>query len=120
MVTEVTREHVGDIIARLEQRTSFRHRPGVSLYLHEQPDLVPILLEAIDEHAVRFGPDTPIVLEVLTDPDEEDEVKTLTAIIQTTLEPKQVIDLQHRFNDAWWREASFRTGDPLSFGVEYV
>ncbi len=120
MVTDATQETVRDNLARLERRTCFRDDMEVSLYLREQSDLVPVLLEALDELAVHFGPDTPIVLEVLTDPEEEDETKTLSAIIRTTLEPKQVIALQRRFNHAWWREASFRTGDRLSFGVEYV
>lgn len=120
MVTEVEQEAVQGNVARLERRMRFRNEPEVSIYLKQHPDLVTVLLEALDELPAHFGPDTPMVLEVLTDPEEEDEIRTLSAIIQTTFEPERAIALEDRFIDAWWREASFRTGDRLTFGIEYV
>lgn len=107
-------------IERLEQRTSVRDRDEVVPFLTQNPAVVALLLEALDRIPSFFAPDTPLVLDMVHDHEDENDPGDLLAIIRTTLEPNHAMPLFDRFADEWWREASARVTNRFAFSLEYV
>ena len=68
-------------------------------FLKLHPQVVPLLIEARPVLARHFGPDTPVRLEVVIDPESEaeDGDAQLFAMIQTRLTPEKAMPSLDRF-----------------------
>lgn len=106
---------VGEVAHRFVMRDAAR----VRAFLGEHPQLVPLVLEVHDAAQRAMGSGTPLVLEVVTDPEDEDDLGTLYAFVQTKLEPEQARPLMKRMHDTWWTRASVQTHGDLNIALEY-
>jgi len=80
-----------------------RDRETVERFLARHRFLVPVLDEARHAIAAVFGPETPVRLELSTDPEEGDT--TLFARIETPLPVHAALDRLNRLSDDWWLSA---------------
>ncbi len=80
-----------------------RDRETVERFLARHRFLVPVLGEARHSIAAIFGPETPVRLELVTDPEEGDSA--LFARIETTLPVPAALDRLNRLSDDWWLDA---------------
>ncbi len=108
------------VIERVHQLYALRGIVAVMRVLREQPGVAALLLEATDWLTRSFGWGTNVVLEVVTDPGDEDDPGTLYAFIQTALEPERVRPQMSQFRAHWWTEASILAHGRLNFGLEYI
>ena len=109
----------GDAPVELEREYGFSDGATVREFILAHPSLVPMLRDAKEELASRFGADANTVLTVIRDPDE-DGAGTLYAFVQTTEDPDTAGDRLDRFNDEWWRFTIGSEAVPLHFALEYV
>lgn len=93
----------------------------VDRFLHRHGQIVPLLFEARPAIARHFGPDTPVRLEVVVDPesDAEDGDAELFAMIQTRFQPEEAMPRLVRFRDEWWLANLRRANCRLEFGLWY-
>jgi hypothetical protein len=80
-----------------------RDRETVERFIARHRFLVPVLDEARHAIAAVFGPETPVRLELSTDPEEGDT--TLFARIETPLPIHAALDRLNRLSDDWWLDA---------------
>ena len=80
-----------------------RDRRTVERFLARHRFLVPVLREARQSIAETFGPETPVILEVSTDPEKGDSA--LFARIETALPVPAALDRLNRLYDVWWLDA---------------
>jgi hypothetical protein len=102
----------------LEQLYTYRRPMEVTGFLEAHPFLVPLLVEAhgkIDEY---FGPQSDVVLEVVTDPEADDD-RELFAFIQTHFPPEETLQKLDRLDQEWWLAASHRSKNKLCIHVEH-
>lgn len=93
--------------------------------LRRWPQVIPVLLEAARGIPRYFtpptvGPRPALVLEVVFDPEDEDDPGELFALIETRLKPEIALPLLDRFDDEWWLPISRDVGGLLNFAIEYV
>lgn len=91
---------------RVSARYALRRPTEVTDYLRQHPHLIPILVEAAEVIPRYFGADTPLVLEVFTDPESETDERELFAIVRTPLGPDDALETLYRLQDDWWLAAS--------------
>jgi len=103
----------------LEKLYIFRRSPEVMEFLEAHPFLVPLLVEAHDKIGEYFGPQPEVVLEIVTDPEVDDD-RELFAFIQTGLSPEQALDKLERLDDDWWLDAADRSEGKLCLHVEFA
>jgi len=92
----------------LGQLYTFRRPKEVSQFLDTHPFLVPLLVEAYDKIAQYFGLSPEVILEVVTDPEAEND-RELFALIRTNLPPDEALVRLDRLDKGWWLEASHRS-----------
>jgi len=102
----------------LGQLYTFRRPQEVSQFLDTHPFLVPLLVEAHAKVAEYFGPSPDVVLEVVSDPEAEND-RELFAFIRTTLPSDEALSKLDRLDQEWWLEASFRARCRLNIDVEF-
>lgn len=96
---------------------TFRDRETVVGFVTTHPHLVPLLVEARPEIARYFGPETPVVLEVI--PDREAEgYSDLFALIQTALPGTEAAARLDQLDEAWWLDALERADCNLTIDIE--
>ncbi|MGH2560870.1 MAG: hypothetical protein ACRDJH_17535 [Thermomicrobiales bacterium] len=100
---------------------SYRVRDALAVqgYLAQRPDVVSILHEAAPAIRAVFGPDTPLVLDV--PPDDDDEgTRRLYIRIQIGLGVAEALHREDLFHEQWvWPHASVIPPD-THFSVEFV
>ena len=96
----------GDGLDLLRGRYAVRRPDEVAAYLRDHPNLVPLLVEAADVIPRYFGPDAPLVLELVTDPEDDAPVPELFALVRTTLDRIDALDRLDRLDADWWTDAS--------------
>lgn len=89
--------------------------PAVVTYLRQHAWLVPLLQQAPVEIDRQFGPNTRVLLEVVTDPEEGDQA--LFARIRTSLAPADAMRRLDAFWDTWWFKALPKDGHLLHFDI---
>jgi len=97
---------------------AFRRPDEIADFLETHPFLVPLLLEARPVIARHFGAETPVVLEVSYDP-EDNDLTQLVGFIETDLEPEAALARESRFWDDWWLANVNRGQWRLAFGPWY-
>ena len=106
-------------VTELTALYTFRDRETVVDFLATPPHLVPLLVEARPEIARYFGPETPVVLEVI--PDREAEgYSDLFAFIQTALPTTEAAERLDQLDEEWWLEALDRARCNLTIDIEFI
>jgi hypothetical protein len=64
------------------------------------------LLQAAEQALTVFPPDSSLALEVVEDPESDDDSQKLYAIVETDLPSREARSLLYQFRDQWWRAAA--------------
>jgi hypothetical protein len=119
-IIDVTRTPVKEPSPSTLEKLYFFRRPSeVKEFLEASPFLKPLLVEAYERIGNCFGPKPEVVLEVVTDPEADDD-RQLFAFIQTSLPSEQALDKLDRLDDDWWLDAADRSEGKLCLHVEFV
>lgn len=108
---EISPEYV-DLVRR---GYDIRDYPAVSTFIQQHPYLVPLLLEARYQIDLYFSSWVPVLLEVVTDPEEGD--RALFARIQTNLAPDSALRRLTMFWEGWWLDALPQAHGALHFDI---
>jgi hypothetical protein len=111
---------VDDALDRLAARYAFRRPEEVLAYLCQYPNLIPILLEAAVVIPRYFGPDAPLILEVVIDPESEIEARELLAIARVSLTPDEALARMDRLDEEWWLDRSPGGTGVLVLDFEFI
>ncbi len=106
------------LLGQLEELYQLRNHDEVKDYLRRRDYVVDVLLEAPERIKSRFGRDTQIALEAITDPEDGD--RKLFAFVLTSLPVEQALDLRDQLDEEWWLEASERVRGQLILDVELI
>jgi hypothetical protein len=90
-----------EAIAAIERLYEFREPEEVRAFLAKNPDLIGLLVEAAAMIPEFLPPDGRIVLEVVWDPEDEEEDDELFALVPTKLEPEDVRPMMDRLRRTW-------------------
>jgi hypothetical protein len=101
----------------LEMLYSFRRPSEVKEFLKANPFLEPLLVEAYDKISDYFGPRPEVILEIVADPEVDDD-RQLVAFIQTNRDPSEVVAKLDQFDKGWWLQASHRSRGKLCIHLE--
>ncbi|MGH7453772.1 MAG: hypothetical protein ACRENG_20650 [bacterium] len=96
---------------------TFRRPMEVSEFLEAHPFLVPLLVEAHDKIGEHFEPQPEVVLEVVADPEADDD-RQLVAFIQSGVDPAEALLRLDKFDKGWWLKASHRSRGKLCIHLE--
>lgn len=102
-----------------EQRFTLRRTEEVRQFLEAHPFLISLLKEArarIDEY---FGSHNDVVLEVVTEPEADDD-RELFAFVQTDLPHQEALARLEQLDEDWWLDASDRAQGKLCMHVEFA
>ena len=113
------REAVPDLIARLERRYHFRRPDEVRAFLLDHPDLLDLLVEGASKIRLFLPSDEPIAIEVLFDPEEQDDQGELFAVVSTRSEPEAVRPRLERLDREWLIDAGRPFAGQFNVAVEY-
>lgn len=105
--------------SRLRRRYEFKGDTAVEDFLKENPFLVRLLFDAYDRIREYFGPGTRLALEVISDPEAEEE-RELFLFIQTRLPPKAARTLLAVLDREWWLDAMLDAKGEMTISLEYV
>lgn len=106
-------------IQALERQYIFRHREEVIGFLERHPFLVPLLLEAYNKIDTYFPGYPQVFLEVITDPEEPDDIQ-LIASIKINLLPDEALEKLDAFDREWWLRSMDRARGELCIHVEFL
>lgn len=103
---------------------AFKEPEDIASFLEAHPFLVPLLIEARPVIAHHF-PDVPVVLELVSEPDIEDEeeaaaLTVLFALIEMDLPLQEARRRLHLFDQGWWLARARRADCRLEFDVRHV
>ena len=107
-------------MASLADLYRFDDREAVTGFIYRHDFLVELLIEARKHIRTHFGPDMPVVLEVLHDPEDEHGEPELLALIETTLPPEEALMRLDRLDETWWLEALPRSQFILTITLRYI
>ena len=103
---------------RVARSYALRDAAAVLTFLHDHPEVVPPLLDAVEVVPRFFGPGTTLALEVYRDPEARDD-RELFALIVTPLVVAPALERLQRFEDEWWLRVLPTANRKLMFGLEY-
>jgi hypothetical protein len=94
---------------------------GVARFLRQNLHLVPVLLQIADVLPASFGPEAPLFLETVVDPEnDKDEDGELVASVGISLPAGVALERLRAFDEGWWLRQVPRVGGQLSVNFEYV
>lgn len=123
--TEAEEEHTNLIfladaeIEKLHEWFEFRDEEAVKGFLRNNFFLVGLLSDAAEKIREYFGPDNPIALKVVKEPDATDD-RRLFVFIPTKLSPREALARLDELDRDWWFNVLSRARGKLSIDVEYV
>lgn len=106
-------------ISRLRKLYEFRGGLGVERFLHDNPFLNRLLLDAYEEIREHFGVGTRAVLEVVAD-SEAQEDQQLFVVIRTKFPPRAARVLLAELDQEWWLDTLPAARDKMEFALEYI
>ena len=106
-------------IDTLEAIYQFREPEEVRAYLARNPDLIDLLVEGVRKIPTFLPSDEPIILEVVSDPEDESDSGGLVAIVRTTLGWKEVRTRMDRLLREWLITAGRQAFGRFGVSVEY-
>jgi hypothetical protein len=101
----------------LEKFYTFCRPVEVSGFLKTYPFLIPLLDEAYSKIGDYFGSKPNIVLEVVTDPEADDD-RQLVAYIQTQFDVDEALARLDQLDENWWFKASRKGHGKLCIHLE--
>jgi len=96
-----------------------RNKKEIIPFLIEHIEIVPILQEARTIIKNYFNKSS-LVLEVVTDPEEEKDSRILFIYIQTNLSPNDALSKLEKLDEDWWLDVSKEIGELMCLHVEYL
>lgn len=105
---------------QIAARYALRRPTEIAAFLRARPHLVPLLIEAAEVVPRYFGPDAPLVLELVTDPEEDDPLPELFALIQMRFDPEGAVDRLDRLDEDWWLDHSPSGPGVLVLDIEFA
>jgi hypothetical protein len=103
---------------RVEERYAVSNPEAVRRYLHFNPFLAELLTEADDRIKLLFGNDTQLKLELLQDPESDEE--ELFIVIVTAMSSEDAIKLQDRLENEWWLANLGKARQRLNIDIEFI
>jgi hypothetical protein len=94
-----------DLSEELSQRYTMREPSKVRDFLCRHPFLMLLLLEAHEKVLAYFGAEARATLEIITDPEVEDD-QELFVFVRTLLPPKEAFARLEQLDREWWLDAS--------------
>lgn len=113
---------VADIAAAidaLERVYEFREPGEVRAFLAEHPDLLPLVVEAAAKIPEFLPSDLGIALDVVWEPEDEDDGGELFALVPTELAPEDVRSRLALLDREWLIEAGRFAAGRFNVNVEY-
>jgi len=95
-----------------------RNKQEIIYFLLEHPELFSVTKEA-QQKIRNYFPYSPLILEVVTDP-EEKESQILFIYIQTTLSVTEALSRLNQLDEAWWLDVSKEIGEFMCINLEYL
>jgi len=117
-LTPTTCTVTSELLAAVEKYYLFRNRHEVLQFLQKHSFLLPLLVEAYGKIAEYFETFSSVVLEVITEPEAEND-RELFAFIRTGRPVDEALARLERFDEEWWLEASDRAQGKLCIHVEF-
>lgn len=105
-------EHLADVYA-------LQDGLKVRAFLRRHPYLVPLLIDARQMISRHFGDEALVTLEVVQDPESEDDPE-LVAQIHTSAGSSEALHALQRFDEEWWLGALDRARCKLTIGIRHV
>ena len=114
----VVHQAIPQLIHQLERFYAFEPPvEGLHAYLAEDPDLVPVLLAAIEPIKELFGASTHCTIAVEYDPEDDDPPPHVFVTIRSPRSDDEVEQALETFDETWWWDHARGTGDRLTFDV---
>jgi hypothetical protein len=89
-------------------------------FVRDHHELPLLLAEAKERIADVFGPRTPLILQVVRDPEAEEHRPELSLFIETGLSVDEARAKLAKLDDGWWLDAMPRANGWLNIALEYV
>ncbi|MBI4641910.1 MAG: hypothetical protein HY731_14570 [Candidatus Tectomicrobia bacterium] len=102
----------------VKQLYDSRRPEEVFRFLQTHTFLLPLLMEAYGKIVEYFGPSPDMVLEVIADPETEND-RELFAFIRTSLPPDEALGKLDRLDKEWWLDEADRAEGKLCIHVEF-
>lgn len=96
---------------------SFRNRSEILQFVENNVFLIPLLYE-INSRIKEYFPLAKNILEVINDPDTEDNIY-LVIFIHTDLTAREAFNRLKLFDESWWLKVSIRANKKLFINVEF-
>ncbi len=87
-------------------------------FLAAHPFLEPLLVETYDKIGNYFGPQPEVVLEVVADPEADDD-RELFTFIRTSLPPQEALEKLDQLDENWWLDAGDQADGKLCIHLEF-
>lgn len=117
-VEPATQKQFKSILDNSIEGVTFRNKDSITAFLDQYPEITTKLFEA-RENILKFFPNHSFALEVMADPENEDDPQ-LILYIQTTLSPDEAIERLDKFDDEWWLDVDIAIQEKVCLTVEYL
>ena len=115
MSRDLTTTHLH--LHKLEEMYSFRNKAAVQRFLQIHPHLIEIILEAYPYLVKHFGPNPQVMLEVVRDPEAEEDSEQLFAYILNSLPADEALKRLDKLDDEWFLGQFDRVGKLFNFNL---
>jgi len=108
-----------DLSEELSQRYTMREPSKVRDFLRRHPFLMLLLLEAHEKVLAYFGAEARATLEIITDPEVEDD-QELFVFVRTLLPPKEAFARLEQLDREWWLDASEKAQGKMCIHLRFA
>ena len=106
-----------NMIPQLERFFVVEQPAEVRAFLGAEPDLVPVLFNAIEPLKELFGAPVHCTIAVEYDPEDDDPLPHLYVTIRSPRDNDEVEKALDTFDETWWSAHARGTGARLTFDV---
>jgi hypothetical protein len=117
-VLDSPRRSIDDDIDELHELYEFTDDVAVENFLWENSFLIDFLPLAATKVREYFGPDNPLALRIVKEPDARDG-RRLFVLIHTALRPKEALARLDELDQDWWLDALPATRAKLTIDIYY-
>ena len=96
---------------------TFRNEPAVRAFLQTCPYLIEDILEAYPHLVKHFGPSPQVMLEVVKDPESEEDSEQLFAYILNSLPADEALERLDKLDEEWFLGQFDRVGKLFNFNL---
>ena len=118
-ISEIVKEPYEDVsdAILLKDMYTFRHHNIVQEYLNSNQLLYPVLVEAVDKIECFF-PGSSLFLEVISNPEEENDTH-LVIFIKTDMPPTEAVEKLDQLDEEWFLNLPVDIMEDLSINLEF-